>query len=88
MRRKNYGKISQYGSIFGQPSGGVQSQVDALNSSLAKKADVTALANKVDTATLQNAVENIWSPQSLPSGFNSTDRVSMGGLKKRVVLAH
>ena len=62
--------------------------INKSNSSLAKKADVTALANKVDTATLQNAVENIWSPQSLPSGFNSTDRVSMGGLKKRVVLAH
>lgn len=54
------------------PRGGVQSQVDALNSSL---------ANKVDAATLQNAVENIWYPKSLPSGFNSTDRTSMVGLK-------
>lgn len=41
----------------------------------------SSLANKVDTATLQNAVENIWYPQRLPSGFNSTDRASMAGLK-------
>lgn len=41
----------------------------------------SSLANKVDTATLQNAVENIWYPQSLPSGFNSTDRKSMASLK-------
>lgn len=41
----------------------------------------SSLANKVDAATLQNAVENIWSPKSLPSGFNSTDRYSMATLK-------
>lgn len=41
----------------------------------------SSLANKVDTAALQNAVENIWYPQSLPSGFNSTDRASMAVLK-------
>lgn len=41
----------------------------------------SGLANKVDAATLQNAVENIWYPKSLPSGFNSTDRASMAGLK-------
>lgn len=41
----------------------------------------SSLANKVDAATLQNAVENIWYPKSLPSGFNSTDRASMAELK-------
>ena len=64
-------------SIKMPPHGGINKS----NSSLAKKADVTALANKVDAATLQNAVENIWYPKSLPSGFNSTDRYSMATLK-------
>lgn len=41
----------------------------------------SGLSNKVDSATLQNAVENIWHPKWLPSGFNSTDRYSMAALK-------
>ena len=60
MRRKNYGKISQYGSIFGQPSGGVQSQVDALNSSLAKLYPIGSIYLSVNSTNPSTFIGGTW----------------------------
>lgn len=46
-----------------------------INNGLANKAENS------DLTTLQSAVENIWNPEGLPSGFNSTDRKAMASLK-------